>query len=125
KYHPLPVSGIAGVFAQSRQWVDCSGRLLAFYSVRRHRERPQAHPDGIEDRVPNRGRESNDRSLPRARRRQILAIDQYRFNHWNVTKPRNSVPREARIHNRAVIKVELLEQSTTDSLHNRALNLIL
>src|SRR5262249_23295507 len=60
----------------------------------------------------------------RTSRGQVFSIEQDNLNCRHVAKSRQSILRKTSIQNLSILKINLLEQRTTNRLHHRTLNLV-
>src|SRR5437762_11775596 len=107
---------------------DCTEKKsphLDSQTFRNQWKRSQTNPGGAENRVTDRGRQANDWSFARARRRKVFAIDQHYFDRRNIFETGHLIIRESRIENLAILELDGFEQRTANGHRDRAFDLIL
>ena len=77
--------------------------------VRCQGHRPESNIRGVEYRVADRRRDTDDRGLSRACRRDVLPVDQHHFDPGEVAEARDPVVGETGIGHHAVFKFDGLE----------------
>src|SRR5262245_15881698 len=80
---------------------------------------------GVEEGVPDRGRDGDDRRLAGARRGEVAAVEQDDVDRRRVVEARDAVAREARVQDHAVLEADRLEERAAQPHHERALDLVL
>src|SRR5215472_8786701 len=88
------------------------------------RHGPQPLSVGSKDCIRNRWCNADDRSLPCACRRLVLAIHEHDLNFRHVAQSRYTVLREMSVQNASIVEANRFEQCATDAHHDRPLNLI-
>src|SRR5438552_169361 len=92
---------------------------------RYQRERTQAYARAVEDRIPDGGRQADNRSLAGAGRRNVFAIDQHDFNRRRILETWHLIIGKPRIENLSVFELNGFEESAANRLRDRAFDLVL